>query len=177
DAATRKPVAKTAIAASWIDINGNGRSVSGKQWRLESTTGDDGAFLLCGVPLGMGVQLHASRDSVEVTSLDMILSMAAPIRRQDLSLPNSSTRGVVRGSVSSAGKGVPNVRVFAGAGAETRTGANGQFMIPVLAGTQQVEIQGIGFEPMARVVNVGINDTVNVTFEVERIVRLDSVQV
>jgi hypothetical protein len=106
--------------------------------------------------------------------------MAAPIRRQDLALTDAHgvARGVVRGSVSSAGKGVPNVRVTVGSAPEVRTGANGQFVIfGVPAGTQQVDIQGIGFAQMSRVVNVGANDTVNVAFEVERIVTLDSVRI
>ena len=176
DAATHKPVGQTSIAATWITVRGD---LTARETRLSSVTADDGAFLLCGIPLGMGVQLHASRDSVEVTSLDMVLTMAAPMRRQDLALPDArgTSRGVVTGLVASGGKGVPNVRVIAGSAPEVRTGANGRFSISVAAGTQQVEIQGIGFAPMSRIVNVTANDTVTVSFEVERVVMLDSVRV
>jgi hypothetical protein len=178
DAATRAPVRGAPIIATWIELRTDGRAVGAKEYRLESATTDDGSFVLCGVPLGVGVRLHSARDSVAASSLDMLLSQAAPVRRQDLSLGDTKSRGTVRGSVLSAGKGVPNARVTVGAASEVVTGSNGQFVVRnVVAGTQQIEVQGIGFAPAKKVVNVGAGDTVNVSFEIERIVTLDSVTV
>ena len=181
DAATKTPVKGAPIIATWIDLSPLGeKSASAKQLSLESATIDDGSFVLCGIPLGTGVRLHSMRDSVEATSLDMVLSMASPIRRQDLALPDArgTARGFVRGTVVSAGKPVPNARVTLGMSPEARTGAKGQFVIPnVPAGTQQIEVQGIGFKPVAKILNVAANDTLDVELDVQRVVTLDSVLV
>src|SRR5205085_9427015 len=121
---------------------------------LEAATTDDGSFVLCGVPLGTGVRLVSSRDSVVATSLDLILTRAAPVRRQDLSLGDARARGMVRGSVSSAGKPVPNARIYAGSDS-ARTNASGQFILAnIPAGTQQIDVQGIGFSQVSQIVNV-----------------------
>jgi hypothetical protein len=181
DAATKTPVKGAPIIATWIDLLAQGeKSASAKQLSLESATIDDGSFVLCGVPLGTGVRLHSMRDSVEATSLDLVLTMASPIRRQDLALPDArgAARGFVRGTVVSAGKPVPNARITLGMSPEARTGANGQFVIPnVPAGTQQIEVQGIGFKPVAKILNVAANDTLDVELDVQRVVTLDSVLV
>jgi hypothetical protein len=177
DATSRTPVRNAPIVATWIEIRRD--NLATREYRLESSTIDDGSFVLCGVPLGTGVRLHSSHDSVVATSLDLLLSQSAPIRRQDLSLADSrAARGVVRGAVISAGKGVPNARVIVGSSSEARTGANGQFIIrDVTPGTQQIEVQGIGFAPTTRILNVLSGDTVQVSFDVEKIVTLDSVTV
>jgi hypothetical protein len=178
DAATRAPVRGAPIIATWIELRTEARSVNAKEFRLESATTDDGSFVLCGVPLGVGVRLHSARDSVAASSLDMLLSQAAPVRRQDLSLGDLRSRGTVRGSVLSAGKGVPNAHVTIGASPEVTTNANGQFIARnVVAGTQQIEVQGIGFNPTKKLVNVPADDTLQVSFEIEKIVTLDSVTV
>jgi hypothetical protein len=49
--------------------------------------------------------------------------------------------------------------------------------VNVPAGTQQIEVQGIGFKPVTKILNVAANDTVNVELDVQRIVTLDSVLV
>ena len=84
DATTRQPVQRAPIMATWIELRGDGRSVNAKEFRLESATRDDGSFLLCGVPLGTGIRLSSNRDSITAMSLDVVLSRAAPVRRQDL---------------------------------------------------------------------------------------------
>ena len=174
DASTRTPVRNTPIVATWIDIRSEGLTV--KEWRAESATIDDGSFVMCGVPLGNGVVLRAGRDSSTATSLDLILTQASPIRRQDLALADPrASRGIVRGMVSAEGKGVGNARVSIG-GAEVRTVATGQFIMrEVPAGTRQIEVQGIGLTPVKRIINVSAGDTVSMTFEVEKVVTLDSV--
>lgn len=180
DAATKTPVRGAPIIATWIDLRSEGKTVGGKEWRLESTTADDGSFVLCGVPLGNGVRLHSLRGPVEATSLDMVLSMTSPVRRQDLALPDptAASRGVVRGRVVSAGKPVPNARVLIGGSPEVRSADNGQFIVrSVPAGTQQIEVQGIGFTSVAKILNVGGNDTLDVEIDVQRVAMLDSVVV
>lgn len=178
DAATRAPVRGAPIIATWLELRSDGRGVNAKEFRLESATTDDGSFVLCGVPLGVGVRLHSARDSLAASSLDMLLSQSAPVRRQDLSLGDTRSRGVVRGSVISAGKGVPNAHVIVGSSPEVITNGNGQFIARnVIAGTQQIEVQGIGFSKATKLVNVPAGDTLQVSFEIEKIVTLDSVTV
>jgi hypothetical protein len=180
DAATKTPVRGAPIIATWIDLRSEGRTVGGKEWRLESTTADDGSFVLCGVPRGNGGGRHSHRGSVVAPSQDMVLSMTSPVRRQDLALPDpaAAARGVVRGRVVSDAKPVPNARVVVGSSPEVRTADDGQFIVrSVPAGTQQIEVQGIGFTAVTKILNVGGNDTVDVELDVQRVVRLDSVVV
>ena len=180
DAATRTPVKGAPIIATWIDLRSEGKTVGGKEWRLESATADDGSFVLCGIPLGNGVRLHSLRGSVEAASLDMVLSMASPVRRQDLAHPDptASARGVVRGRVVSAGKPVPNARIVVGNSPEVRTADDGQFVVRnVPAGTQQIEVQGIGFTAVTKILNVAGNDTLDMELDVQRVAMLDSVVV
>ena len=178
DASTRAPVRGAPILATWIELRPEGRDVRAREFRLESATRDDGSFVLCGVPLGTGIRLHSIRDSIAVSGLDMVLSRAAPVHRQDLSLGDLRARGVVRGTVTSGGKPVPNAHVTVGSSPEVTTNSNGQFtVVNVIAGTQQVEVQGIGFSPATQVINLVAGDTTRVTFNVEKVVTLDSVTV
>ena len=180
DAATRTPVRRGQILGTWIDLAGSGASrITQKQWRLESETVDDGSFVLCGLPLNSGIRLMAGHDSAGAV-LDLVLSRAAPVRRQDLALsdPRNAARGVVRGIVTSGGQTVSNARINVGGASEVRSGGNGRFIVRnVPVGTQQLEVEGIGFSPVTRIVEVSANDTVEVSVNVERITMLDSVTV
>jgi hypothetical protein len=172
-----EPVRRTAIVGTWIDLNGAGRSITQKEWRLESATNDDGAYVLCGLPLNAYVRLSVSRDSV-VTNVDLSLSRTMPVRRRDVVLVDPRVHGVVRGVITLRGNPLSNARVSVAGSPEIRTPNNGRFLFrDVPAGTQVVDIQGIGFAPVSQSIDVPANDTLDVSIAVEKITVLDSVMV
>jgi hypothetical protein len=173
---TRETVAKQPIVASWTELNRAGGALSQKEYRLESSTAEDGAYALCGLPTEAVVHIASGADST-AAELDVILSRATPMRRQDVTLADVKSSGSVRGVITSAGKPLANARVSIGNRPEVRTNTFGRFVIPSApVGTQQLEIQAIGFTPAARIIDVPA-DTVTVAITLDRAVVLDSVRV
>ena len=176
-AKTRELVAGRPVVATWTDLNRAGQTVSQREYRLETTTGADGTFVLCGLPFDAGIRLSSSRDSI-ATAVEVSLSRATPVRRRDLTLIDATVHGIVRGVVTLKGQPLSNVRVSVGGAPEIRTGYTGRFAVQkVPAGTQIMDIQGIGFAPISQVVEVPVDDTVDVAIAVDKITVLDSVVV
>jgi hypothetical protein len=181
DAGGRTPSADAAIVATWVDMTTNGTSISQKGWRLETKTSVDGGYVMCGLPVGTGVRLYTIRDSSAYAAIEILLASHASVQRHDLtltSLVDSAARGVVRGVVSAEGQPVSNVRVVTDGVDEVRSSGNGTFILRgVPAGTRQLFIQGIGFAPTTRVVEVAAGDTTTVAITVGKVTLLDSVRV
>lgn len=179
--AARQPVVGASIVANWIELVSVGRGVVQKGWKLETTTTADGSYVMCGMPVGTGASLEATRDSTAYAGIEVLLTDRTSVRRQDLTVTNlsdSTARGTIRGTVTADGAPVPNVRIETDGLPEVISGRDGGFVLRgVRAGTRQLYVQGIGFTPMMRVVEVTAGDTSHVSITVGRATMLDSVRV
>jgi len=177
----RKPVADVAIVGRWIELLTVSGTVTQKGWALDTKTTADGSYVMCGVPVGTGMALEAGRDSSLYAGVEVLLTPTSSVRRQDLTvtdLRDSTGRGTIHGSVTSDGRPVANVHIETDGLPEVITGNNGLFVIRnVRPGTRQLYIQGIGFTPATRIVEVAPNDTVQVSIRVGKTTMLDSVRV
>jgi hypothetical protein len=175
---THQPAPKEAIVASWTELIHAGSALSQKEYRLESTTADDGAYALCSLPVDAVVHIASGSDTSAVAGLDVALSRATPMRRHDITLTDAKVRGIVRGIITSSGKPLGNARVSIGTKPEVRTNNAGRFVIPdAPIGTQQIDIQAIGFTPASRVVEISPGDTSTLQITLDKAVVLDSVVV
>lgn len=179
--ASRRPVAGAAVVGNWVELQTVSGTVVQKGWKLETQTIADGTFVMCGMPVGTGVELEAARDSTLYAGIEVMLTDRASVRRQDLTvtdLRDSVQRGTISGVVTSDGNPVANVHVETDGLPEVITGADGKFTLrSVRPGTRQLYIQGIGFTPSSRIVEVTANDTARVTVTVGKATVLDSVRV
>jgi hypothetical protein len=179
--AARQPVVGASIVANWIELVSVGRGVVQKGWKLETTTTADGSYVMCGMPVGTGASLEATRDSTAYAGIEVFLTDRGSVRRQDLTVSNlqdSTARGTIRGTVTADGTPVSNVRIEIDGLHEVTTGNDGGFVLRgVRAGTRQLYVQGIGFTPMMRIVEVTSGDTAQVSITVGRTTMLDSVRV
>lgn len=177
----RQPLADAAVGGRWIELRTVSGSVVQKGWALDTKTTPDGSYVMCGVPIGTGMALEAKRDSTLYAGIEVMLTPTATVRRHDLvvtDLRDSIERGTIRGSVTSDGRPVANVHIETDGMPEVITGANGLFVLrDVRPGTRQLYIQGIGFTPATRIVEVAANDTAEVSITVGKTTVLDSVRV
>jgi hypothetical protein len=177
--AKRQPAGGAALVASWIELVNVGREIMPKGWRLDTRTPDDGSYVICGVPVGSVTRLEAALDSTAWAGIDVLLSDKSSVRRQDLTLTDvadSTARGTIRGFVTSEAAPVPNARVETDGMPEIRTGSDGGFILrDVRAGTRQVYVQGIGFAPESRIIEVAAGDTTTLTITVGKATQLDSI--
>jgi len=102
------------------------------------------------VPTTSAIQVRAATDSASTGSIDLMPLDHERIARRDLVLGRSSAsdasaRGAIAGTVTGVGgKPLANALVIAEAVPETRTTADGHFMIRgVPAGTRQIEVRAI----------------------------------
>lgn len=177
----RKPLADAAVIGRWIELLTVSGTVTQKGWALDTKTGGDGAYVMCGVPVGTGMTLEATRDSALYAGIDVLLTPVSTVRRHDLvvtDLRDSVARGAIRGTITSDGRPVANVHVETDGLPEVVTGPDGLFILRgVRTGTRQLYIQGIGFTPATRIVEVSANDTAQVSITVGKTTVLDSVRV
>jgi Carboxypeptidase regulatory-like domain len=167
------------VSASWLDMTLD--SVGGvKQhgWRAEVRTDSTGYFSLCGVPTTTGIRLRAVRDSAASGFVDLMPLDRTRIQRRDLMLGDSTSRGTIAGIVTGqAGKPQRDALVVSDAAPETRTDANGRFLLrEIPVGTQQIEVRAIGLAPVVATVDVVANDTAHVDVQLVKVVTLDTVR-
>lgn len=173
-----KPVARATVEVTWTDLNAVGKTIEQRGKRGRVTTDDDGQYAACGVPATTMVQLHASRDSATSGTLDIVLGDLRVSRRDLRVVAASQGVGTVAGLVTRGGQPFAGARVVVEDRPEQRTGADGRFVIrDVVAGTKQVSIFAVGMSPGAIVVDVPVQDTALVNYELQKVVSLPGVNV
>ncbi len=206
DAATQEGVAHIAIDASWIDLIGGGASlaeIAQRRWHRSSLTDDRGEFAVCGVPLSTPLSLSATRDSLDVTAIDLPASRAR-VQRRDLliaravassgrsGMPDSvgaavvshdadtaNASAVVMGFiVNEAGAPLPNAVVSVDSRPDLLVGDDGRFVVRNLSGgAKWVSVRAIGRLPFDSLVHLREGDTTRLLVSLSPVGVLEAVNV
>lgn len=172
-------VANARVTVGFMDVRKD--SVAGirqRQGNGEVRTDSTGAYVICGTPADLDLQLVADRDSISTDLLTLPVS-SERIRRQDFLLGESNgkkvAKGTVRGVVRYKDSGLPVIgaRVLASGGPETRATAKGEFVLnDVPVGTRQIEVLAVGVTPYSMIIDVEENPTKSVSVALERVTTL-----
>jgi hypothetical protein len=184
DARVDMPVAAATVALSFSDYGvDNAAGLVERHWSGTATTGDDGSYVLCGLPLETSLRMVASKDSLASSVID-VRAGSLRVQRRDLLISaiedSMAPRGIVRGIVRRKENGQPveGVRILTPGTTEVRSGTDGQFTLRgVPLGTRQIDALSVGSAPMSGTVDVRVGDTASITFDLEKITVLEKMKV
>jgi hypothetical protein len=181
DATRQAPVAGALVEIVWSDLSvSDKKQLRQKNYRLEAVADQNGDYAACGVPTEAVLHVHAVAGVRQSGLVDLTIGDRL-LYRFDVAVgeAQAQTFGTVAGLVAGAGgRPIANARITIGDAPEVRTGNDGQFIVrQVPVGTRQIEAAAIGMEPVTEVVEVKTNDTVHVTFDIQKISALDTVRV
>lgn len=177
------PIARAVVVASWSDLTiTQGGRVTQTRFGGRVVSDSRGNYAICGIPIGVALQLRFSADSGAAEAVDFYPPAwgVSFLNLLITATTDSARRGSVNGFVhNDLGLPVSNASVrMLGSPAEVRSGDNGWFVLPsVSIGTRQVVVQSIGSEPMTSVVNVSANTTTMLTVVLRKTTTLGSVRI
>jgi len=184
DAVGQGPLPNALVDLTWVDLAVD-RSLAVRRtwWRQQTRSDATGSYTVCGVPLSAGLRVRATSDSGASGLIDL-MSYGSRVQRRDLLVGPASDSGAMRGGTisglvtDSAGRPFADARIVMDDAPETRSGADGQFIVRnVPSGTRQVELLAIGMQPVVAVVDVIAHDTATVTAALRKVTTLDVVRV
>lgn len=196
------PLSAGQVTAQWLDL----RIEAGRVERTIVTTdvpvGDNGRYVLCGVPTETTVRLRAvgtegasgvatfTSSATGIVPRDLVLGRAdtvvttpsGPQAPEDSGLVDIVLRGAggVRGTVQTVdGRPLANAIVALSAtGLDTRTDSAGRFLLAATpTGTWTLAVQALGYAPRQQPVDLLPNDTVAQVVALVRAQVMDTVRV
>ncbi len=182
------------VRVRWTEIFLGPRGIERSSPSTLATTSDDGAFAICGVPIGGGITVRAwsGTDSSGYVEFDVpaagYLHRDIFVSRATLVSPPESVRefkvargsGSLTGTVRSlTGQPVQGARVGVwSSGLEVATGPTGQFSINQLPmGTYTLETRAVGFQIERRPVDITVAREGSADVTLEPLPTLDTVRV
>jgi hypothetical protein len=161
DSRDRTPVAGATVLGEWIEITYAARVATPKIPGMTAKSGDQGWFILCGLPKAGIIGLTASRgaDSTGLVELDV---PPERILRRDFYLgparvADRTGNGRLSGTVVTivGGKPLPGAEVGIADGPMALTNERGEWsMTAVPTGTRMLEIRAVGYYPVRQPVDV-----------------------
>lgn len=196
------PLSAGQVTAQWPDLWIETGRVERAIVTTEVPVGDDGRYLLCGVPTETIVRLRAvgadgasgvatfTSSATGIVPRDLVLGRAdtvvttpsGPQAPEDSGLVDIVLRGAggVRGTVQTV-DGRPLVNAIVGlsaTGLDTRTDSAGRFLLTATpTGTWTLAVQALGYAPRQQSVDIIPGDTVAQVVALVRAQRMDTVQV
>jgi hypothetical protein len=179
DATSRTPLSKAQVSLRWLQSSGGGKELSNPG--RTTSTGVDGVYGICGVPVDVALTTTARHDSIASGSFTTVVGPARMLRRdlylsrelgQTADLRTNATpstgSGIVRGTVrDERGKALAGALVSLTTGNRTtETDAEGRYrLVSVPLGTQELNVQQIGRGGVNRIIDVtshedGVHDIV-----------------
>lgn len=182
-------LANATVSTEWTEITLTAGRAAGHRVRAAAKTNAQGAFLLCGVPKEVPVDVHGELGGF-VAGPTPLMPDDRLIRRLDFAISrrDSAARSVSVGDSSKVAMGVPGSGTLRGVvlGAEgrpvreaiitvfgtartTRTNAKGAFRLDQIpAGTRTVEVRAIGLLPLTLSMDFATSATRDTTISVSR---------
>ncbi|WP_439644005.1 carboxypeptidase regulatory-like domain-containing protein [Gemmatimonas sp.] len=196
------PLSTGQVTAQWPDL----RIETGRVERTIVTTdvpvGDNGRYVLCGVPTEATVRLRAvgaegasgvvtfTSSATGIVSRDLVLGRAdtvvttpsSPQAPEDSGLVDIVLRGAggVRGTVQTVdGRPLANAIVgLSATGLDTRTDSAGRFLLAATpTGTWTLAVQALGYAPRQQPVDLVPGDTVAQVVALVRVQAMDTMRV
>jgi hypothetical protein len=168
-----------SVSAEWLEISLGGGGFDRRRPRLNTTTGENGYFAFCNVPLGGTIYLMASQGADTTDLIEAQVPMDGFLRRDlyvgparvvvthDTAARSDSARAFARvtrfgdgrltGTVTSAesNRPIPTAQVRIVDGPAARVDDRGDWTIGnAPSGTRVLEIRAVGFYPERRAVDV-----------------------
>ena len=188
DPETLEPIVHADVSIAWIEINvSKERGIVRKPRLVKTVTDSLGAFRMCGLPNSLDATLQARRGAsvtdeipislgdrpIELLARTVLLSAAGSAAKDG----NSTVSGVItlEGSTANAGSRVELV----GSGNVAVTNDNGEFgMSNLPAGTRDLVVRHVGFEPEVVPVDLSSRQDIGVTIRLRKSVpALEAVRV
>jgi len=184
DAVRGAPLPDAAITVRFTTIAYVGSTgLRQDRWRAETRTNVDGAYVLCGLPHDVALQVVARKDAVATDAIDLPLRPQR-LQRVDLLLASAtvgvSPTVVVHGTIRYRASGAPvaGVRVLTATVPEARTSDDGGYVLPgVPLGTRQLDVLAVGATPVRQILDVTPADTAALSIQLERVTTLTDVNV
>ena len=148
------PLANATVHGGWLEITFTAGSMRQRPAGIDATTGDNGWFVLCGLPTGT-VTVTARHGADSTHALEFPLQ-PGEIRRRDFFVATAG-RGKLAGRIVAAdsGGGLGGAQVRVADGASTVADATGTWELAgVPLGTRMLEVRAIGYYPERRPVDV-----------------------
>jgi hypothetical protein len=172
---SRQPAAGASVTVRWLDlVVTSKKSVSQHQRQGRVSTDGTGRYVLCGVPMGTGLSLHATQGALDSGPLDL-LPLQNSVQRRDIQLnaPGASTVGIVTGVVTLEGREPTGTRVSIEGAPEVRVNADGKFTIRnVPVGSRGIEATFVGMSPALAVVDIAPGAITTVELALKKLVAL-----
>lgn len=154
DARDGEPIAGASVRSEWVEFTLSQGRLTRQEPSVVTTSGEQGAFALCGIPRAGTILLRAT-GAADSTDLVELRSDSDGLLRRDLYLGAAPT--LLRGTVSSSDGSRPlagaTVRMLGGG--EARANARGEWTLAAAsAGTRMLEVRAIGFYPQRHAVDV-----------------------
>lgn len=183
DADRGAPVANVKIELSWSDLLlDKSRHIVQRRWRIETRSNATGGYAACGVAPELGLQIHASLDSLESGVIDLT-PLSVRVERRDLTVgrvasTDSSTRGTIAGIVTDpSGQPIADARIVMDQLPAIRSDNDGRFTLrDVPTGTRQIEIFAIGSIPLLEITDVAPGATTTIPATLRPMVTLTPVR-
>lgn len=167
------PRANGVVTVRWSEIVIEKKSIRRHVPSVDASSGPTGLVAVCGIPLGVPVQLQAASASDSSGAFEVTMPSAgfvhrdvyvAPVTRTTVAATDSTPEtSLLRGDarlrgrvVAVTGRAIADARVMLwGTGIETRTNEDGAFTLTGLpGGTHTLDVRAVGFSPVQRPVDI-----------------------
>ncbi|HWH49981.1 MAG TPA: carboxypeptidase regulatory-like domain-containing protein [Gemmatimonadaceae bacterium] len=171
--------AAARVTAEWDEIATAGPASNKSRRTLDSRTDANGAFHLCGVPLGVAVRVGVHSDSVAAPPVEVTVPPHVGFAIVGITLERRPAVTLFNGVVLSdtTDRPIPGADVsLPELDRATRTDDHGVFHFPdVPVGDHRVVVRRVGYAPIDQTLRFAAAAVVNKRILLERVVTLDSV--
>ncbi len=196
------PLSAGQVTAQWLDLRVDSGRVARSIVTIDVPVGDNGRYVVCGVPSETTVRLRAvgaeglsgvvtlTSSATAIVSRDLVLGRAdavsatpsGPQAPEDSGVVDIVLRGEggVRGTVQTDdGRPLANaVVMLTAAGLDTRTDSAGRFVLTATpTGTWTLDVRALGYAPQQQSVDLMPGDTVAQVVAMARAEVMDTVRV